>query len=234
MRLLVTRPEPDGESTAAKLRAKGHEVFLAPLLQVKPIDADIGSGPWGAVVITSVNALRAAERHLSSLLMLPVFAVGRRTAEAARAAGFVEVMSADGDVGDLARVITARRGIGAPLLHLAGEDRAGDLAGELAGVGVNVQTVVVYHAVMAGAFPSDVRDALVSGRIDSVLHFSRRSAESYLTCARTGGILAAALAPLHHCLSQAVAEPLAAAGATRIRVAERPNEAALLEVVEVQ
>src|SRR5438067_7912940 len=32
MRLLVTRPEPDGERTAASLRARGREVTLAPLL----------------------------------------------------------------------------------------------------------------------------------------------------------------------------------------------------------
>ena len=64
-----------------------------------------------------------------------------------------------------------------------------------------------------------------------MLHFSRRSAESYLTCARASGILDRALAPPHYCLSQAVAEPLATAGATRIRVAERPNEAALIGLI---
>jgi uroporphyrinogen-III synthase len=58
MHLLVTRPEPDGERTAAKLRARGHEVMLASLLRVEAIDADIG-GDWHAVAVTSVNALRA-------------------------------------------------------------------------------------------------------------------------------------------------------------------------------
>jgi len=31
MRLLVTRPQDDGERTAARLRARGHHVTLAPL-----------------------------------------------------------------------------------------------------------------------------------------------------------------------------------------------------------
>ena len=45
MRLLVTRPEPDGERTAAKLRARGCEVMLAPLLRVETVDADLdGAG----------------------------------------------------------------------------------------------------------------------------------------------------------------------------------------------
>ena len=32
MRILVTRPLPDGERTAAALRARGHDVLLVPLM----------------------------------------------------------------------------------------------------------------------------------------------------------------------------------------------------------
>ena len=35
MRLLITRPEPDNERTAAVLRAQGHDVLLAPLLHIE-------------------------------------------------------------------------------------------------------------------------------------------------------------------------------------------------------
>ena len=49
MRLLVTRPEPDNERTAAALRAQGHEVLLAPLLHIEAVaDADLGAPPWAA------------------------------------------------------------------------------------------------------------------------------------------------------------------------------------------
>ena len=48
-----------------------------------------------------------AIRARDGLLALPVFAVGQRSAEAARAAGFADVTSADGDVRDLVRA--ARR-----------------------------------------------------------------------------------------------------------------------------
>src|SRR5437870_1310953 len=34
MRLLLTRPQHDGERTAARLRARGHDVTLAPLLRI--------------------------------------------------------------------------------------------------------------------------------------------------------------------------------------------------------
>jgi uroporphyrinogen-III synthase len=233
MRVLITRPEPDGERTAAQLRAKGCEVMLAPLLRIEFADADIGEGPWGALVLTSANAVRAAVQNprLAGLRNRPVFAVGVRTASDARAAGFVDVISANGDQAALVNVVKARYRGGAPLLYLAGEDRTGDLAGDFAKAGIAVQTVTVYWAVAADAFPGDVCDALAAGRIDAVLHFSRRSAEAYLRCACGCGILRAALAPAHYCLSQAVAEPLRAAGATRIAVAQEPREAALIGLV---
>jgi uroporphyrinogen-III synthase len=235
VRLLVTRPDPDGERTAAKLRARGCEVLVAPLLQVELLaGAALGTGPWGALVMTSANAAHAIGRHPrhAELTPLPVFAVGRRTAEAARAAGFGDVTSADGDVTDLVRLIGARcRGAAAPLLYLAGEDRAGDLTADLAAAGLRAAIVVVYRAVAAAYLPPSIQAALRDGLLDGVLHFSRRSAEVYLVCAQAAGVLDRALAPFHYCLSGQVAEPLAAAGARKVRIAPRPDEAALIDLV---
>ena len=73
----------------------------------------------------------------------------------------------------------------APLLYLAGEERSGDLAGELRNRGFTVETVVVYRAVAAPNLPQDAAEALTSGI--GVLHFSRRSAEAYLDAARSHG-----------------------------------------------
>ncbi|MBX9774011.1 MAG: uroporphyrinogen-III synthase [Xanthobacteraceae bacterium] len=232
MRLLVTRPEPDGERTAAKLRARGCDVMLASLLRVETIDADIG-GVWHAVVVTSVNALRAIadQPGLEHLLETPAYAVGGRTADAAIAQGFENVVSADGDVHDLARVMKTHLRAGARVLYLAGEDRAGDLAADLAGAGIEVATRVVYRAVALAKFPTDVRDALAAGWLDGVLHFSRRSAAVYVDCAAAAAITQQALAPTHYCLSSQVAEPLAAAGAPTIRVAGSPTEAAMIGLV---
>jgi uroporphyrinogen-III synthase len=236
VRLLVTRPEPDGERTAAKLRACGHDVDVVSLLRIEPVhDADIGSGPFAAVLMTSANAPSTIRLHkrLPELRNLPVFVVGRRTLEAAQAAGFAEITSADGNQPDLVRLVRARLGASAqkPLLYLAGEDRSGDLAGELGAAGLSVCTVVVYRAVAASEFPTGVPDALASGELDGVLHFSRRSAESFLRCASAGGVQAPALNLTHYCLSAQVGKPLVAAGAARIQVASRPNEAALIELV---
>ena len=233
MRVVVTRPEPDGERTAAKLRARGCEVLLAPLLRVEWLDsADLGCGPWDALVMTSANAARAIARHprLAELARLPVFTVGRRTADAARAAGFTAVESADGDERDLARLIGGR---GGALLYLAGEDRAGDLAADVAAQGGTVAIVEVYRAAKVVRFPAGVQAALLAGEVDGVLHFSRRSAEAYVDCATAGGLLDRALAPVQYCLSAAVAGSLVAAGAPHLGIAPRPEEGALIELVAV-
>jgi uroporphyrinogen-III synthase len=232
MRILVTRPEPDGERTAAKLRARGCEVMLAPLLRVETVDADL-DGIWHAVAVTSVNALRAIADHpaLEALLESPAYAVGGRTADAALAQGFANVISANGDVGDLAGVMKTHLQPGMRVLYLAGEERSGDLTGALAAAGIEVATRMVYRTLALSAFPPDVREALVAGWIDGALHFSRRSAETYLGCAAAAGLTEQALAPVHFCLSPQVAEPLAAAGAGAIRTADQPNEAALVGLI---
>ncbi len=236
MRLLVTRPEPDGERTAAELRARGHEVLLAPMLRVEAIpDAELGAGPWAGVLITSANGARAVAAHprFGEIAGLPVVAVGRASAEAAREAGFAQAISAEGDGRDLVRAVAARFvGKPAPLLYLAGEDRARDLVGELGGFGIAVHPVVVYRTVKATGFPAPVRAALEAGQVDGVLHFSRRSVENYVDCAR--GALDRALAPVHYCLSARAAEPLKAAGAATIQVAPHPDEAALLALITVR
>ena len=233
MRLLVTRPEPDNARTAAELRSRGHEAMLAPLLRVEPvIDADLGSGPWAAVLITSANAARAIASHRrhAELAALPILAVGQASAAAARSVGFTDVASADGDGGDLARFAATRfAGEAKPLLYISGEERARDLGAELAGSGLQVATAVVYRTLKTAAFPQPILAALTAGAIDGVLHFSRRSVEVYLDCAR--GAAGPALLPVHYCLSARAAEPLQAAGAARIRVAARPDEAGLLALV---
>src|SRR4029077_709799 len=116
--------------------------------------------------------------------------------------------------GDLTALLRARfNERSAPLLYLAGEDRAGDLAAS----GVPVLTAVVYRAVKVERFARDVAAALAQGALDGVLHFSRRSAQAYLDCAARARIFERALAPVQFCLSRQVSQPLAARGAAGFR-----------------
>jgi uroporphyrinogen-III synthase len=233
LRILLTRPQADAERTAAALRARGHDVVVAPLLELELLfGADLGAGPWAALLVTSGNAVRALAGHKrrDELRGTRVFTVGDRTAEAMRDCGFADVTSAAGNVNDLAAVVAARLQPPARLLYLAGEERSGDLAGLLRQKNFTVDTVLVYRAVAAADLPRAAAAALTAG-VDGVFHFSRRSAEAYLDAARHGGLLQQALAgPVHYCLSARIAEPLRQAGAVNVRVAARPDEPALIEL----
>jgi uroporphyrinogen-III synthase len=234
MRLLVTRPEPDAFRTATALRERGHTVSIAPLLKIEGVPADIGAGPWDAVVMTSANSCRAAAAHprFTELVHRAAFCVGEHSAEAARKAGFVDITAAGGDAAELAQMLKERFAArDRHLLYLAGEDRAADLAADLATHGIHMKTVVIYRALKVTEFPPAARAALAAREIDGVLHFSRRTAESYLSCAVGAALLDRALAPFHYCLSPLVARPLLQAGSATVRVAEKPNEASLVELI---
>ena len=239
MAVLVTRPHPDDEVTAGLLRARGFEVLQAPMLWFEPVpfhdDADEN---YGAVIVTSANALRAIAQHLggSRLLKLPLFAVGEHTASAARDAGFGEVKTARGDAAVLRDLVLA--GVktkllkrGATLLYLAGADLARDLAGELGEKGFTVVTHTTYRMVPASSLPREICDAFVANRIEAVLHYSRRSARAFLDAARSGGIEISALALPQCCISSAVASILRDAGATQVTAAAQADESALFEAL---
>ena len=235
MVLLVTRPQPAADVTAAALRMRGHDVILAPVLRVEAVDFELGPGPWSAVLLTSANAVHAISRYerRAELTGLPAIVAGERSAEAARALGFRHVIAKDGGVAGLARLAAASIGERRdPLIYLAGEDRAGDLAADLAAEGLSVETVVVYRAVQTSKLPQDVQDAVAAGRVDGVLHFSRRSAEAFLLSGEASGLSDRIRALRHYCMSAQVAEPLQAAGAGSILVAQRPDEAAVLGLIE--
>jgi uroporphyrinogen-III synthase len=233
MWLLVTRPEADAERTASILRARGHQVTVAPLLRIEPVDnADIGDGPWAAILVTSANAAQAVVRRhrFAALRAVPVFTVGDHTAQAMRTAGFAEVASAGGHRGDLARLVTERLKPRGAILHLAAADRSGDIAGDLSAQGFAVHTAVIYRAAAADALPRAADEALTGG-LDGVLHYSRRSAETYVKLVRAAGLQTSALKPIHFCMSTQVAEPLAQAGASDVRIAREPTEAALFDLI---
>ncbi len=240
MAVLVTRPQPDDEATAAALRAKGFEVMLAPMLRFEPVAFhDDGDARYGAVIVTSANALRGIAPHLegSRLLKLPLFAVGEHTAAAAHRAGFDNVVPANGDAASLrdsvlASVKAKELKKASPLLYLAGADLARDLAGELDERGFTVVTHTTYRMIPVSSLPREACEAFAASGIEAVLHYSRRSARAFLDAARAGGVEISALAIPQCCISAAVASVVRDAGATQVMAAASSDENALFEVLD--
>ncbi|MBV8538355.1 MAG: uroporphyrinogen-III synthase, partial [Alphaproteobacteria bacterium] len=232
MRILLTRPRDDAAALAQKLTAAGHEVLSEPMLDIRFVP---GSGVdlegAQAVLFTSANGVRAfaaAETRRD----LPAFAVGEATAAAARRAGFARVESAAGRVDDLVRLVRDHLVAGAgALVHAAGRDVAGDLAGELGRAGFEVRRAVLYTAEAAQTFSPDVARALKAGEIDAVLFYSARSAETFRRLIEADGLAFSLGRIVAFGLSQAAVEPVKSLPWARIDVAARPDEGEILRLV---
>src|SRR3978361_1064473 len=239
MAVLVTRPHPDDETTAAGLRARGYEVLQAPMLRFEPVAFhDDLDARYGAVIVTSANALRGLAPHLdgSRLLKLPLFAVGEHTAAAARNIGFEHVIPANGDATALRELMLASVKAkelkkASTLLYLAGADLARDLAGELGERGFSVVTHTTYRMTPVARLPQETRDAFAANKVEAVLHYSRRSVRAFLDAARAVGTEISALALPQCCISDAVAAIVRDAGAAHVMVAQSPDENALFETL---
>lgn len=240
MAVLVTRPHPDDVTTAEALRKRGFGVLRAPLLRFEPLPfQDDTDAAYGAVVVTSANALRAIAPQLVGhrLLKLPLLAVGENTAAAAHEAGFGEVTASKGDAGALRDLVVARAKSrqlkkSSPILYLAGADLARDLAGELGASGFTVVTQTTYRMAPVPSLPREVCDAFVADEIEAVLHYSQRSARAFLEAAREGGVEISALALPQCCISPSVAAVLRDAGASQVSAAAAPDENSLFDALD--
>jgi uroporphyrinogen-III synthase len=139
------------------------------LFEVRALDwAPPAPDEVDSVLLTSANGARHAGPELASFLHLPCFAVGEATAEAARAAGFQDVVAGKGD-GEavLERLVEAR--LKRPL-HLRGRDHL-----PLAHPAIRIERRVVYAAEAVQALPRIAVDALRGGAI-ALLHSPRAAA----------------------------------------------------------
>ena len=120
IRVLVLRPEPGASATVKQARELGLEVVAVPLFEIEPVEwAAPEPSAFDGLLLTSANALRHGGEQLHEVRGLPVYAVGKATAEAARDAGFD--IAATGDAG-----MDSLLGSIEPdfrLLHLCGVDR---------------------------------------------------------------------------------------------------------------
>lgn len=188
----------------------------------------------GGLAFTSANGVRAFAAA-GGLSTLPVFAVGGITAVEAGRLGFPNVTSAAGDVGSLASVIAeafAEGRFSGAVLHVGGADRAGDLVGALAGLGVKAELAVLYEAVPAASLAEEAVAALAATpAADSVALFSPRSARIFLDLVRRAGLEARLNGVTAACLSEAVAKEAAAAAWRSIIVAEARTGESLLSTL---
>jgi uroporphyrinogen-III synthase len=221
MRVAITRALPDAERTAEKLRTRGAEPIVAPLLEVVPRAFDANLAGVQALLLTSANGVRAAAQATQERA-LPLLTVGDATARAAREAGFADIRSAGGDVRALSALAnTSLDPKSGTLLYLSGADVAADLVSWLHAAGFQATRRIVYEARVVRALPAAYMQPL-----DIIVFHSARAARAF---GRFGAPNAKQLTA--GCLSQAVADAAEQiAHWTRVVVAPAPQEEALWRV----
>lgn len=215
------------------LRERGIEPLVEPMLTIALLpDPNLDLSGGQAILFTSANGVRAFVAG-SKERAIPVFAVGDATAAAARAAGFATVVSAGGDVGDLAQLVRARLNPeSGPLVHVAGSQVAGDLASILTQQGFTVRRAVMYEARPATTLSKTVAAALRNNTIDMVLFFSPRTAATFVTLMRKGELDSACRNMAAFCLSPAVAKTAQELSWREVRCAARPELRALIDEID--
>jgi uroporphyrinogen-III synthase len=233
LRALVTRPFEEAVSLAAALAKRDVDTLIEPLIEIhyhapEPLELN----GVQAILCTSANGVRALARA-SDERRIPLLAVGDATAARAQAKGFDAVESAGGDVDDLARLaVTRLHPQGGRLLHVAGNLVAGDLSGLLRARGFTVERRVLYEARAAAALSPAAIGGLRDGTIDFALFFSPRTAAIFARLVAVGGVL--------ECCSRVTALSISATADAAVtglpwherRIAERPNQPALLDALD--
>jgi uroporphyrinogen-III synthase len=232
MRLVVTRPRDDAEAFAKSLRARGHVVIVAPIMDVHVIaGAPIALAGVQAVLATSANGVRALAAG-TKRRNVTLYAVGPQTAEAARHAGFTTVISAEGDsaalVETVARKVDPAKGA---LLHAAGAQTAGRLHHALQARGFRIETAVLYETVPVAKLPLEADETLRDGTADGVFLFSPRSSRIFAALVGDAGLAAQCTKLIAWCISAATAEALNPLSFARVAVAGAPNQDAILDLV---
>lgn len=233
MLALITRPRNEAERLARRLAERGIAAVIEPMIEVVErggVAPDM-SGVQ-AILLTSANGARALARA-SHGRGVPVFAVGDATARAARNAGFAQVESAGGTVDDLGQLVARRlRPAGGKLLHVAGSDIAGDLAGALRVAGFAVERAVLYEARAAAALTTETERLIADEKIDLVLFFSPRSAAIFAGLADAADVWGGLAATMAVSISAAADAALGDLRFRARRIAAAPTEAALLACVD--
>lgn len=236
MHIFVTRPEPGALHLKAKLEALGHSTFVEPLMKLdlegfEPIDLEGVT----ALIATSQNALLALQRSpaRAQARELTIFTVGAATAREARRVGFGRVIAGPGTAADLVPIIASTLDpADESLLHLAGEELAADLAGDLGALGFQVRSVPVYRMSALARLSESCREQIGDGSIEAVLLMSPRTAAIYAALLKRDRLQGSAKGLIHMCLSQAVARQLQPLGEVPVQIADEPTLEELLALIE--
>jgi uroporphyrinogen-III synthase len=217
MKLLILRPQPGADATAALATKAGIETDIAPLFEVQSV---VWTAPradqYDALLLTSANALRHGGNQMAAFKNLPVYAVGSATADAARGAGLGVIWTGTKSADSVIAQAKADRNL--RLLWLTGRHHI--VQASLPELTIDAK--IVYDSVQITDQTTLVTK--LSRPCLAALH-SARSAQCFMTICDTHAVDKSSIAIAAY--SQKIADTAGPGWAASL-VADAPNDEALL------
>jgi len=169
--ILLTRPRAQS-AEFRKLLGTGLDIVESPVLEIEFLPVKELPKSFSAIIFSSGNGVLAAEKFMS-LRGVPAFAVGDRTAAAARHFG-MKVVSAGGTADDLIAAVIAASPTGT-ILFVRGKHSTGSIENSLKNAGIETESIVAYDQI-GKPLSKDANNILTRSRPVLLPLFSARSA----------------------------------------------------------
>lgn len=184
--LVITRPEPGLSETAEKVNQLGWRPLLMPVMMIQALPIGfVKTNNIQAIIFTSRQAVSPMVQQLITQKIayqqIPVFTVGDITAQDAKEAGFINVVSADKDAVALAVLITDtlhhHKG---RLLFPSAKGQGQLLMALLKQSGFSIVHYEAYQAQPVNKLSDIFLQALEAEKINSILFFSSETARFFI------------------------------------------------------
>ena len=177
MHIIVTRPLDDSLEIISKFKILGHTITHLPLLNIKKIEyKKINFLNYKGIIFTSTNALKFLETKDIPKNIL-CFCVGESTERKARSLGFLNVISAGGNVRALKELIIRKyEKKSEKLIYFSSEFITIDLDKVLISLGYSVDRIINYSAIPIEYIEERVVNHIKDNNPDIIYVYSEKSA----------------------------------------------------------
>ena len=181
MHILLTRPFEDCSEMILKFQSLGNKVSHLPLLRIEKVNYDeTDLLSLKGVIFTSANAVKFLDvKKIDKNLLC--FCVGNATEKKARAVGFQNVISAEGNIENLKELILQNFDQkDGKMIYISGENISVDLDQQLLKEGYNIKRIINYRTIHNENFNEEFVKQLKLNMPDVVYVYSQNSALSFL------------------------------------------------------
>lgn len=228
---LITRPYEDAISFKEALGRIGISSIIHPMFSIKILDKEINlDSKTEVIVFTSSNGVRAFSR-LSRERNIPIFTVGDATARECKSHGFKNVFSAQGNIDNLASIISDTLPKNSLILHISGNDIAGDLEKILKKSGYRYNRLILYRAEEIENLNPELITLIKDNKINIATFFSPRTAKIFCKLILKNNLEKHLKYITSFCLSEAVYMAFNDIKWKAIYIARNPTQESIIEII---